>query len=105
MGRSKAKLSRDMQQSCPKKRGELHACARVHAGKHTLTLGPGYGTEAGRDEAQRRAGMRVEASWDGRRGAGMLTLLRDHCVSFADDGLDEGFHSRSRLCNRLRGGQ
>jgi hypothetical protein len=51
--------------------------------------------------------MRAEASWDGRRGARIpvLTLRRDHCVSLADDGLDEGLDSRSRLLNRLRGGQ
>jgi hypothetical protein len=56
--------------------------------------GPRWGAEAG-----------VEAGWDRRRGAGMLTLQRDHCVSLADDGLDEGLDSRSRLLNRLRGGQ
>jgi hypothetical protein len=55
-----------------------------------------------RDEAQRRAWMREEAGWDGLRGALMLTLLRDHCVSLADDGLDEGLDSRSY---RLRGCQ
>ncbi len=59
----------------------------------------------GRDEAQRRAVMRAEAGWDGCRGAGMLTLQCDNCVSLAEDGLDEGLDLRSRLRNRLRGGQ
>jgi hypothetical protein len=77
----------------------------VHAGKHALTQGPGYATEAGRDEARRRAEMRAEAGWVGRSGVGMHTLLRNRCVSLANDGLDEGMDSRSRLRNRLLRGQ
>jgi hypothetical protein len=39
--------------------------------------------------------MRAEAGWHWRRGAGILTLGRDHVVSLANDGLEVGLDLRS----------
>ncbi len=69
--------------------------------------GPGYGTEAGRNETQEAAQRLDEARVAQRRaeGPGCFTLWHDHYVGLADDGLDERLDSLFRLRNGLRGGQ